>query len=366
MLLDEKRLRETESRLTFEPERLRDNLDKTPIKNETPERQQKRIAQVLAAGGESARVDLERIINGNDLLNINYLDKGLLAAGAVGRVIVCGSDGELLGYGTGSMISPRLMLTNNHVLADAETARQSQLEFNYQFDARGKPVPTEVFDLLPDDFFYTNRELDFSVVAVAGRSQSGRASLADFGSLKLNREVGKVSPGESLTIIQHPGGNPKQIAVRQNQLLKIERLFLWYMTDTAPGSSGSPVFNDQWQIVALHHSGVPAKDADGNWLTIDGTIWDDTMDESRVKWIANEGVRVSCIVQDIETRRGEHPLAKEFLASIQRVPSEAATASSVAAVAAVADGPAALTNGKDRLLMSETPGNGSHAAAGSD
>lgn len=365
MLLDEKRLRETESRLTFDPEQQREHLDKLPIKNETPDRQQKRIAQVLAAGGESARVDLERIINGNDLLNINYLDKGLLAANAVGRVIVCGPDGELLGYGTGSMISPRLMMTNNHVLTNAVVARQSQLEFKYQFDVKGKPVPTEVFDLTPDEFFYTNAELDFSVVAVAEKSQSGKASLADFGSLKLNREIGKVSPGESLTIIQHPGGNPKQIAVRENQLLKIEHLYLWYMTDTAPGSSGSPVFNDQWQIVALHHSGVPAKDADGRWLTIDGKIWDDTMDESRVKWIANEGIRVSCIVQDIEAKCGDHPLAKEFLTSIQSVPTEVANAAN-AAVFVNGNGAAASTNGKDKLIISETPSNGIHAGAGSD
>ena len=28
-----------------------------------------------------------------------------------------------------------------------------------------------------------------------------------------------------------------------------------YLTDTMPGSSGSPVFNAAWEVVALHHSG---------------------------------------------------------------------------------------------------------------
>jgi endonuclease G len=68
-----------------------------------------------------------------------------------------------------------------------------------------------------------------------------------------------VSPGEYLTIIQHPSGGDKQIALRENQLLKIDTHTLWYRTDTSPGSSGSPVFNDVWQVVALHHSGVPKK-----------------------------------------------------------------------------------------------------------
>jgi V8-like Glu-specific endopeptidase len=28
-----------------------------------------------------------------------------------------------------------------------------------------------------------------------------------------------------------------------------------YLTDTMPGSSGAPVFNSKWEVVALHHSG---------------------------------------------------------------------------------------------------------------
>lgn len=366
MLLDERRLRETESRLNFEPEQVRASLEQAPpIENDTPERQQKRVAQVVAAaGGESARLDLERIINGNDLLNINYLDKGLLAAAAVGRVVVIGSDGEPLGFGTGSLISPRLMLTNNHVLGDAAAARNSQLQFNYQFDTRGRLLPTEDFDLRPDEFFYTNQKLDFTVVAVAETSQSGRARLSQYGALRLNREVGKVSPGESLTIIQHPGGNPKQIAVRENQLLKIEQFYIWYMTDTAPGSSGSPVFNDQWQIVALHHSGVPARDEAGNWLTVDGKVWDPTsMDESRVKWVANEGIRVSCIVQDVEDNCSQNPLAREFLDSIRRAPGESVTAAAASPVPA-----AILSSIPSSIPSPATPSatNGGGAATGSN
>ena len=28
-----------------------------------------------------------------------------------------------------------------------------------------------------------------------------------------------------------------------------------YLADTLPGSSGSPVLNNRWEVVALHHSG---------------------------------------------------------------------------------------------------------------
>ncbi|MER3477440.1 MAG: hypothetical protein C4287_14275, partial [Leptolyngbya sp. ERB_1_2] len=65
----------------------------------------------------------------------------------------------------------------------------------------------------------------------------------------------KVEPEEFVTVIQHPGGQPKQIAIRENKVLKIgddqdalQDNFLWYASDTAPGSSGSPVLNDNWQV----------------------------------------------------------------------------------------------------------------------
>jgi endonuclease G len=85
------------------------------------------------------------------------------------------------------------------------------------------------------------------------------------------------------------------------------------MTDTTAGSSGSPVFNRFWQVVSLHHSGVPKKDSQGRTLTKDGKVWDDSMDESLIDWIANEGVRVSAIVADLKVAIGSHPLVKSLL-----------------------------------------------------
>jgi endonuclease G, mitochondrial len=106
--------------------------------------------------------------------------------------------------------------------------------------------------------------------------------------------------GEHVNIIQHPNGEPKQLALRENQTVDLLDDFLHYQTDTAPGSSGSPVFNDQWEIVALHHSGVPRRDDRGRLLTRDGTPWTADMGEHRIDWIANEGARVSRIVRHVK------------------------------------------------------------------
>ncbi|MFC8142403.1 trypsin-like serine peptidase [Streptomyces paradoxus] len=56
--------------------------------------------------------------------------------------------------------------------------------------------------------------------------------------------------GEFVNIIQHPRGEPKQLSLRDNQIVDALERFLHYESDTREGSSGSPVFNDPWEVVA--------------------------------------------------------------------------------------------------------------------
>jgi V8-like Glu-specific endopeptidase len=60
---------------------------------------------------------------------------------------------------------------------------------------------------------------------------------------------------QRVSIIQHPGGQPKQIAMQGNRVLYSDERILQYLTATNPGSSGSPVLNDSWEVCALHHAG---------------------------------------------------------------------------------------------------------------
>src|SRR6185503_4783267 len=208
--------------------------------------------------------------------------------------------GRLNAYGTGFLISDRLLMTNHHVLRTFEEARASQAEFNYQMGREGRLESSVLFPLAPEDLFVTSPELDYTVVAIAPRSIDG-SPLSDWGFTPLHAEEGKVVKGEYLNIIQHPNGEPKMLAVRENELIDVLDSHLHYHTDTAPGSSGSPVYNDSWEVVALHHSGVPRTDAEGNYLTRDGTVWRPEMGEHRIDWIANEGVRISRIVQHLKS-----------------------------------------------------------------
>jgi len=212
---------------------------------------------------------LERIIGTNDLMGVAFLERGLAVSRTVARIWVSVSGGNPAGYGTGFLISPRLLLTNNHVLSDAATARSSRAQFNYQLGSDGNVYPASLYGLDPDTCFFTDRELDYAVVAVMPTSDD-RRELAEFGFNPLLEEQGKAIVAQWLNIIQHPSGGFKQLALRENHLVDIHDAFLTYQTDTAPGSSGSPVYNDQWEVVGLHHSGVMARDAQNRILAVDG------------------------------------------------------------------------------------------------
>ena len=290
-----------------------------------------RIDRMVESGsGVSAR-DFERYIGRNDLLRVNYLERGVMAARAVCRIYVAdpfGGGGE---WGTGFLVSPRLLVTNNHVIKSSDTALRSFAEFGYELDMRGSFRSSKRFQLMPQLGFISDPDLDFTLVAVAERSEDGSAALLDYGFLRLNPNLHKVDEMEFVTIIQHPNGEDKHIAVRENEVIKIgdrndsqRDNWLWYVSDTAPGSSGAPVFNDQWQVVAVHHAGVPeSREVDGiveyqltnnEWVTKQEA---ERLPEDRVKWVANEGVRTSKLIAkvvELHTSQTESsPLVQEFL-----------------------------------------------------
>ena len=256
---------------------------------------------------------LERVLGTNDLIGIRFFDQGMKVSRAVARVQIHDQQGRSLGYGTGFLVSPRLFLTNNHVLDSAEAASASQAEFNFQENGAGEMQPSEVFAFTPSDFFLTDKEHDYTLVSI---KQDAR--LVNYGWLPLIPQTGKLVVGETVNIIQHPNGEPKQLAIRDNKVIDELELFLHYETDTSPGSSGSPVFNDQWEVVALHHSGVPKYSAEGKIQATDGRDWEEWMGEQRIAWIANEGVRVSRLVQHVQAQNLTEPqrqLVEEMLAS---------------------------------------------------
>jgi endonuclease G len=271
-----------------------------------------RVGFLSDGGAQPSKAELERLMGTNDLVDEFYLERALLAAKPVCRVSIRAPSGHERGCATGFMVSPRLMLTNHHVLGSADEAAPSIAEFNFRFDVAGRPEPSHCFRLRPDLFFFNHEALDFALVSVEAVSTDGKAELRDFGFHRLIAESGKALLNEWMTIVQHPGGARRQFAIRENQCVAdTDPDVIWYASDTAQGSSGSPVLNDSFQVVALHHAGVPRQDSARQYVLKSGRTVPDLngVDDSDVDWIANAGIRVSRIcatVKEQAQERGGH------------------------------------------------------------
>ncbi len=228
---------------------------------------------------------LEQVINSADFVGIRFLEAGLAAARAVGRVNVRNASQQVTSYGTASLISAQLALTNHHVLPTADVARRSAIEFNYQDGIDGHPLLSRMFPFDPDRFYLADKDNDFAIVAVSATEEE----LAEFGFNRLINVEGKAVVGEFVTIVQHPRGEKKQVSLRENRVVDLLDMYIHYATDTEPGSSGSPVFNDQWEIVALHHASVAAPD------------------RAELGGMMNEGIRVSALLRSAQARAQELP-----------------------------------------------------------
>lgn len=282
----------------------------TPKDIATPTEQRQRLQFLTnSLSNEDIALDtFERILDGNELQSVNYLERGAIAARAVVRIKIRRPDGSPYGWGTGFLIAPQVLITNYHVLPSSEWAVNSTAQFNYEIDLNDQPIGPVEFTLTPQRLFYTSQNLDFTIVAVAETSAGRTDRLERFGWLPLLDTPGKSLEGEWLTIIQHPSGERKQLCVRENRLIKRADDVLWYSTDTLGGSSGSPVFNNDRFVVALHHSGIPER-REERIQTTNGQSFDPrTMDASRIKWIANEGIRASRIAQTLKQVLPTHPL----------------------------------------------------------
>ncbi|MDI1480391.1 trypsin-like peptidase domain-containing protein [Polyangium sp. y55x31] len=207
------------------------------------------------------------------LVPVSFLEVGMRCARAVARIRV--ADGSL---GTGFLVEEDLLVTNHHVLRDREAAAGAILNFNHQKTADGRDAEVEEGRLDPGSFFATSEEDDCTIVEVHGNPTARWGAIA-LRSAPIKRD-------DRVNIIQHPGGDQKQLSFFHNLVEYVGAGRVQYLTDTLPGSSGSPVFDKDWQLVALHHS--------GGWITEPG---------SRDRFFRNEGIHVDRILDLLRRSR---------------------------------------------------------------
>ncbi|NJB87279.1 V8-like Glu-specific endopeptidase [Lewinella marina] len=255
-------------------------LDRPALAPAAPQRGEHRAFDILVPN----RKGLEKVIKSDDLIDILGWVQGAMEQSKT----VCKIETSAGESGTGFLLGGGLLMTNNHVIPDAATAAQTRLTFNYKTDKDNNVLQESHYRLDPSVFVTSHEdELDYTVVKVADDAQTpldswGRVRLEDFFDPLLHEKV---------TVIQHPRGNYMKMAL-PDDVISIWGKYLFYTTDTREGSSGSPVFNKHWKVVALHHAGKNEESYEGGLqIDADGTIAP-----------ANRGVLIKHILEDLKKR----------------------------------------------------------------
>lgn len=215
---------------------------------------------------------LEKIIGRRSaLLPIYFLEVGMQKSRSVVRIEL--PNGE---SGSGFLTNDNLVITNNHVIPSPEVAQKANIQCNFQQTTGLLNAPLDEYQLDPDAGFATSHKEadDWTAVRVRGNPNE------KWGVLSL----AKAEPQKDdwLNIVQHPAGGFKQVALYDNPIVYVDDNVVQYLTDTLPGSSGSPCFDSDWNVVALHHS--------GGWLREPST---------RERYYRNEGIHINRVIEGL-------------------------------------------------------------------
>jgi endonuclease G, mitochondrial len=242
----------------------------------------------------------EAIIHQDDKMPFGFLKQGFRIGASVAKIQVpryqngqqAMLNGKPLIYnGTCWLIGPRQLITNHHVVNardDSEPAAPDDLNLQaakalVQFGYDGADRVGPGFDGAA--LAAADQQLDFAVLELPDDPGFPPLRLAD---APLVLEEGKYPP---LNIIQHPLGGPKMIAIRNNLATRSVGADLRYFTDTDQGSSGSPVLDDRWVVVALHRAASAAQQP--------------VQFQGRTTAVVNVGTRISTIREHLQTHYPE-------------------------------------------------------------
>ena len=195
-----------------------------------------------------------------------WRDQMARAEACVCRILVGGRP-----MGSGFLAGPGLVITNHHVVSEAGGAA-IEVEFGYRIAADGSTEAGQRHAVSGPPLFERPHsavdgkypkpappapdELDVAVLPVAGAPETVAVD---------GRPRGAVAPaarpplaaGELIAIIQHPMGERLQFAYDRVLELNANQTRVTYKVQTLPGSSGSPCFDADWNLIAIHHSGDP-------------------------------------------------------------------------------------------------------------
>lgn len=163
--------------------------------------------------------------------------KALAARNAVGRIE--SPKGQVIG--TGVLIGKNLLLTCNHIFSKSQV-QEAWVRFNYTFGSYS--LDSEVFELDLDTAIRSN-QLDYALLKVKGEPRQ-RITNCINAILDSSQEI---------RLIHHPRGQHIVIS-GLGQIVQVGDDYIDHNISTDEGSSGAPIFNRDWQLVAIHRGNL--------------------------------------------------------------------------------------------------------------
>jgi V8-like Glu-specific endopeptidase len=187
--------------------------------------------------------------------DVGMLRRGLELANSVCKITFADRPPEA--SGTGVLIAPGLVLTNYHVLSlkeDADLnviAQAARFEFGYVSTRFGEIIRTQTLKAVGNEPVLGSspiNELDYALLRLSPEEDFSIEPVPFNASSQL-------VPKSPLNILQHPEGNEMKVSLSNNGVVKTNRArgLVLYVNPTKRGSSGSPCFDNDWKLVALHH-----------------------------------------------------------------------------------------------------------------
>lgn len=208
---------------------------------------------------------LQRVVGPGGFETVEWYQTGLQCAASVAAVK------ERLGLRVGTGFAVRagdfgikpsadtLLLTNHHVLNSAGLGGRTDFgNVEIVFSAAKDSPKFGVVEVVAESPHDTG--LDFALLRLSSNDLLP-------APLSLCRAVDMPAERRRVYVIGYPLGDVLQFSLHNNELLDHEcdpcgrppmpaRRRLQYSASTEQGNSGSPVFNDQWECIALHHAGA--------------------------------------------------------------------------------------------------------------
>lgn len=184
--------------------------------------------------------------------DVGFMAKAIENAASVCLVSVPGN-GE---KGTGVLIGERLVLTNYHVVQSVldgglQMHPASLIEVMFGKYGDGSAVVTTTLDPVEPVLDWSpTTQLDYALLKLSGTV----GGLASRRAATLSATTPNLKA--ALNILQHPRGGDMKLVPTGNAVTHIDAAagLIQYVTRTSKGSSGAPCFDDQWEVVAIHHA----------------------------------------------------------------------------------------------------------------